>query len=135
MIIDAYNDVADYQIQPAGSPYGKDILNVATLNAGFGNKSFKFDDQGIWLGANRFATAPFKVDMLGNLTSTSATITGYATDSEFSNALVKDSIIQILSGKIIVGDNKIIIDGVNKRILINDGTNDRILIGYQSGGF
>jgi hypothetical protein len=34
-----------------------------------------------------------------------------------------------------VGDAKVLIDGSNKRIIINDGTNDRILIGYLSGKF
>ena len=42
---------------------------------------------------------------------------------------------QTLSGSVNVGSSKVLIDGVNTRIIINDGTNDRILIGYQSGGF
>lgn len=134
MIVDAFTNVPDYNIQ-SNATYGKDTLNVAAMNVGFGDTCFKSDDQGIWLGADRFTTAPFRVTMAGALTATSATITGYATDSEFANALVKDSTTQILSGKIIVGDNKITIDGVNKRIIINDGTYDRILIGFQTGGF
>lgn len=152
MIVNAFNDVPDYNIQ-TNVTYGKDTLNVAAMNVGFGNTCFKSDDQGIWLGAEKFATAPFRVNMAGALVATSATISGYASDTDLStlegtvtdlsgdltdlsgNALVKDSITQILAGKIIVGDSKITIDGVNKRIIINDGTYDRILIGYQSGGF
>lgn len=34
-----------------------------------------------------------------------------------------------------VGDGKVLIDGPNKRIIINDGTNDRVLIGYLAGKF
>jgi len=34
-----------------------------------------------------------------------------------------------------VGDGKVLLDGSNKRIIINDGTNDRVLIGYLSGKF
>ena len=37
--------------------------------------------------------------------------------------------------QIIVGDNRVKLDGAEERIIINDGTNDRILIGYDSGGF
>ena len=33
------------------------------------------------------------------------------------------------------GDDNVLIDGANKRIIINDGTDDRVLIGYASGGF
>lgn len=33
------------------------------------------------------------------------------------------------------GDENVIIDGANRRILISDGTNDRVLIGYQKNGF
>lgn len=138
MIVDAYNNVPDVNLNE-NVTYGKDTLNVAAMNVGYGDRSFKSDDQGIWLGANFFKDAPFKVTMDGALTAISATITGYASDSDLTDlenaALVKASTTQILSGKIIVGDNKIVIDGVNKRIIINDGTNDRVLLGYQAGGF
>ena len=35
----------------------------------------------------------------------------------------------LVSGKVIVGNNSVTIDGDTKRIIINDGTNDRVLIG------
>lgn len=38
-------------------------------------------------------------------------------------------------GTLNIGGGNVIIDGTNKRIIINDGTNDRVLIGFQSGGF
>jgi hypothetical protein len=34
-----------------------------------------------------------------------------------------------------LGNANVILDGANKRIVINDGTNDRVLIGYLSGKF
>jgi hypothetical protein len=40
-----------------------------------------------------------------------------------------------LGDKIQVGGSNIILDGANKRIIINDGENDRVLIGFQEGGF
>jgi len=129
MIVDAFNDVPDYQLNNP-STYGKDTLNVAAMNVGFGDKSFKSDDQGIWLGANFFEDAPFSVDMDGNITATSLDLTAY---------LSKTGTNQPMSGTIRLGTGtgtaSIILDGGNKRIIINDGTNDRILIGYQSGGF
>jgi hypothetical protein len=41
----------------------------------------------------------------------------------------------LISGMVYVGNNNIIIDGENRRIIINDGTNDRVLIGFQQDGF
>lgn len=52
-----------------------------------------------------------------------------------TDAILKQATGQTLSGNFNLNDANIVIDGVNKRILINDGTNDRILIGYQLNGF
>jgi len=61
----------------------------------------------------------FLVDQDGNMTATSATITGDITASSGD-----------ISGVLTVGgDDNVVIDGTNDRILISDGTNDRILIG------
>lgn len=35
----------------------------------------------------------------------------------------------IISGAVVVGDSTIILDGANKRIVVNDGSDDRIVIG------
>jgi len=37
--------------------------------------------------------------------------------------------------RIQVGNTNVLIDGANKRIIINDGTNDRVLIGYYPSLF
>lgn len=34
-----------------------------------------------------------------------------------------------------LGNSSVVLDGANKRIIVNDGTNDRVLIGYLSGKF
>jgi hypothetical protein len=57
-----------------------------------------------------------------------------------TNRLIKDiGVNKITTGTLTVamnvGDGNVVIDGENKRIIINDGTNDRILIGYQENGF
>lgn len=129
MIVNAFNDVKDVSVV-AGASYGKDTLNVAAMNVGFGDKSFKSDDQGIWLGANFFKDAPFKVDMLGNITASSLDLSSYISKTG-TNEQVSGT-IRLGTG---TGAASIILDGANKRIIINDGTYDRILIGYQSGGF
>lgn len=40
-----------------------------------------------------------------------------------------------ITGQVILGDNNIVLNGEDRRMIINDGTNDRVLIGFQSGGF
>lgn len=61
-----------------GKVYGKDIIdNLWSLLVGAGNKVFGADISGIWAGSSKFDTAPFKVDMDGNLTATNVNITGY----------------------------------------------------------
>lgn len=73
-----------------------------------------------YLGDNGLSVSnTFRVDPSGNMTATSATITGgiTATSGDISGVLT------------IGGDNNVKIDGTNDRIVISDGTNDRILIG------
>lgn len=43
---------------------------------GGGENGLKADEQGLWFGSKSFATAPFKVDMLGNVTMNSLVVTG-----------------------------------------------------------
>lgn len=155
------------------------LSRIASMQVGSGSQVFRSDQQGIWLGAAKFADAPFSVDMAGNLIASSATLSGYSkifiwkqasiptataigdlwVDTYDSNKVYRaaavgadeikageweevtvDAIIlgatsQALTGNFNLNDANVLIDGANKRILINDGTNDRILIGYQSGGF
>lgn len=50
-----------------------DFRRISALEVGTGNRAFKSDESGIWLGANKFADAPFSVDMLGAMAVKSAT--------------------------------------------------------------
>jgi hypothetical protein len=130
MIIDAYNDIKDVSLDSTTDNYGNDVINVAAMKAGTGDKSFKVDDSGIWLGANKFADAPFSVDMEGNISATSLDLSTYISKTG-TNEQVSGT-IRLGTG---TGKASIILDGGNKRIIVNDGTNDRILIGYSAGGF
>lgn len=41
----------------------------------------------------------------------------------------------IVTGTVSVGTNSIILDGTNRRIVVNDGTTNRLLIGFGSALF
>jgi len=76
-IINAFNDVKRKPFpQPEGIGGFDDLRSIAALQVGAGNRAFKSDESGIWLGAHKWADAPFKVDMQGNLVATQATIGG-----------------------------------------------------------
>lgn len=77
----------------------KTLGDIQQLSAGFGSQAFKADSQGIWLGANKYEDAPFRVGMDGTI------------------------FIRATSGGFIL------IDGPNQRILVNDGTNNRVVVG------
>lgn len=73
-------DVEPAPTTPSGNTVaGQQVLNnVSEMQVGFGGKVFRMDQQGMWLGAEKFADAPFSVDMLGNLIASSATLSGYS---------------------------------------------------------
>lgn len=77
-VVDPYES---YEIVPqenAKGVYGKDLLeSVQSLQVGFGSKVLRIDRNGIWLGAESFASAPFSVDMEGNMVATSLDLSGY----------------------------------------------------------
>lgn len=111
----------DYTM-PIGQTVGGAQMFNKSFKRGYGNRVFGSDDNGIWLGAADFGNAPFRVDMNGNVTAISATLTNYLTE---------DGEDQELSGDINVGNTTggyVNIDGPNKRILIHDGTNPRIVM-------
>lgn len=55
--------------------YGSQFFrDVAELQVGKGSKVLRVDQQGLWLGAETFAAAPFSVDMDGNVVATSLTL-------------------------------------------------------------
>ena len=116
-----FNDVSDNQIKPTGDVGLESMPNIGSIKIGSGAKAFKADESGIWLGGNKFADAPFSVDMDGNIVATTLSLSDY---------LSKTDAAQELTGDIRVGTGSSIkLDGANHRITINDGTNDIILIG------
>lgn len=74
----------------------------------------------IWAGHANPASAPFSVDKDGNLIASSAT---------FGQYLTKTGTSQDFTGSINVLNSRLLMDGVNGRIVVNDGTTNRIVIG------
>ena len=77
-IIDPYDSYEMVPQQEAGGNKGNDFLEaVKSLQVGFGSKVLRIDRDGLWLGAEDFASAPFSVDMEGNLVATSLDLSGF----------------------------------------------------------
>lgn len=71
-----FTDVAEKSFT-VETPQGQGNTTFNSVGIGTGSKVFRADSSGIWLGAAEFANAPFRVDMDGNATASSLTITGY----------------------------------------------------------
>jgi len=101
-IKDAFHNIAPIEeeadwLKPASDG---EIGRFKEATFGEGINSFRADSQGIWLGAETFGAAPFRIDMQGNMYLISQVTSGY-----------------------------IMIDAENSRIIVNDGKNDLIVIG------
>lgn len=117
-----FNDVADVALPSLTNTIGGSQYfdNLQSLQIGSGSKLFRGDSNGIWLGAQKFADAPFSVDMEGNI---------IATTLQLGNYLSKTDTSQSLTGSINVGGTSVVIDGVNGRYLTHDGSDYRFVAG------
>lgn len=68
-----------------------------TIAIGSGNNIFKADSNGIYLGNAVFGSAPFSVSMTGNMTATSATITGTISSSIITGSTIIGGAIKTAS--------------------------------------
>jgi hypothetical protein len=103
------------------------VRSLRELKIGGGENILKVNTDGLFMGADNFADAPFSVDYDGKLTATTGTFSG---DTDWANVQTGTN-----ENALNIGSGNVVIDGANKRIIINDGTDDRVLIGYDSGGF
>jgi hypothetical protein len=61
-----FTDIPDPIITEPTYPYGQQVFdNLKSFKAGRGSTSMGMDEQGFWVGADKFATAPFRVTMAG----------------------------------------------------------------------
>ena len=136
-----------------GDIVGGKFSQFSQVNAGSGDKiailSGVHKTYRIWAGKKNPNSAPFRVDKDGNVTMTSATITGYiptggaADDVNTHTTTINGDKIttgtldanriktSTLTATVDVGSGTgfVKLDGGNNRILIHDGTNNRIVIG------
>ena len=90
----AFNDIErkDLPEKPEGIGGAQYLDNLSALQIGFGSKVFRGDRSGIWLGAEKFADAPFSVDMLGNVIASSATFSAYSKIHIFKQTAIPTSL-------------------------------------------
>jgi hypothetical protein len=77
----AFKDIEEKVfVDPTGKIHGLDyVANLLALSVGSGSQVLRSDQSGIWLGATRYANAPFRVNMAGSLFASSAEISGKIT--------------------------------------------------------
>lgn len=75
-IINPFTDVPFSDLEEASEKrYGSDFFrDVNELQVGMGSSVMRVDQQGLWLGAERFADAPFSVSMTGEIVATGLTL-------------------------------------------------------------
>lgn len=74
--IDPFKNIPTEAGQEPAAPT-QDPSKLETLQVGFGGRVLRVDRNGIWLGAEKFADAPFSVDMDGNIVATTLNLSGY----------------------------------------------------------
>src|SRR5690606_28045179 len=96
-------------------------LQGGSISIGSGNNVFKADTQGIWAGNSSFGSAPFYVNMQGQLYATDVNITGTITGSTISGGFVIGAIINggLITGTTIQTANS----GVYPRVELNSSNN------------
>ena len=69
---------------PMGVQQGGLNMYSNKFKRGYGDAVFGSDENGMWLGASEWDTAPFRVDMNGNLVASSATFGQYLSKAGIS---------------------------------------------------
>ena len=100
-----FNVIKDSPLEdPTGKIYGMGYLdNVGAMQIGRGSDVFRGDKSGIWLGAKKWADAPFRVDMDGNVVASTVVLEADVEKIYFNSG--KDAYIEYLgpgSGGLII---------------------------------
>ena len=120
-VINPFYDIDELKQRVDNQQMAIDSLrNLKEMSVGEGSKVMRLDSSGIWLGAEKFADAPFSVDMEGNVIASTLSLSQYLSKTDTS---------QTLTGSINVGDSTIVVDGVNGRQLFYNGGIPSIVIG------
>lgn len=89
---DTFVDVPEVPYEDEGA--NEDTVFGNAMELGAGSSVFRVDQSGMWLGAAKYADAPFSVDMNGNLVATSADFsgTGYTKTVTFAQDSIPTSV-------------------------------------------
>lgn len=82
--------IPDSTTQPLGA-----IQHFKELTAGAGSNVFKVNSEGMFLGATKFASAPFRVNYSGAVTASNVTITGGTISGAVVSGLGSGSLLNI----------------------------------------
>ena len=141
-IVDPYEN---YDFTEEVTPENLDFLEtVQSLQVGFGSKVLRVDRDGLWLGAEDFASAPFSVDMEGNVTADTIDLSGFLqvgdalsdVQSDIFDLSDIDSDLGYITAGTLVGievRGSLIRTSTSGARVEIDGSNDRIEI-YDSAG-
>ena len=136
----------DFNSTPIEEPNRQDFSNVKRLRFGAGQIQLRISEEGLYLGAERFADAPFRVDLNGNARANSIELGSGATfGGSLNNAsgslsdTAQVPLPTVQSGTTVktwnIGNSQVRIEGNEGRIIISDGSTDRVLIGRAVGLF
>lgn len=125
------NDLAFYSVDADGT----DHINVAAANVGDGARALKIDQSGLWLGAEKWADAPFRVDMAGNATMSSISLSGYVEDTGGQYVSAASGARVLLYPSSSIGFQAVDASSNNVFLLYVGGSNvGDVVIGDYSGG-
>lgn len=112
-ILQAHTDI-DFLQKDLSNNLNTGILdNVKSFQVGYGGKNMRVDSQGLWLGADKFADAPFSVDMEGNMKATSGVFSGTVSAATITGSTI--------TGGAIIGSSIETSNNADKIILNNTG--------------
>lgn len=102
-----FNDIKNPSLPDlTGRVAGTQFMNdLREMSVGTGSQVVRADESGLWAGANKFANAPFKVDMQGNI------------------------YIESADGKLVIDAVN------NRIVIYDASGTARVLLGYQANGF
>ena len=107
---------------PVGSPYEQNNGQISGYQFGYQN------EDGV------ISEAQIAFEAVGNAQIGTAAI-GTANIGTLTFNQISGGTINVLANLGTGSGGSIVLDGANKRIMINDGSYDRVLIGYLSGAF
>lgn len=89
-------------VQSGGREEDSYMNSLKEMQVGFGSKVLRADRRGLWLGGEDPDSAPFSVDMEGNLKATSATLTGFLAESDVGDMAYEDLVEESKLGSTII---------------------------------